>query len=96
MNRKQKICLWLGIVAIVIIGIFSPWLYTTTGNGLNSKKNAGYSCILFPPPPKGVGLRYGISLDVSRLCVQWVIVAVVTGGLIVTLKDKKQKDKHIE
>lgn len=94
MNRRQKIVLWIGIAVIVVMGVFPPWLYTTTGNGLNSKKNAGYSCILFPPPPKGVGLRYGISLDVSRLCVQWAIVVVITAGLIVAFKDNKDEQKQ--
>lgn len=26
MNRKQKICLWIGIAAIVAMGLFPPWV----------------------------------------------------------------------
>jgi len=29
--------------------------------------------------------------DISRLLIQWAMVAVVTGGLIITFKDKKPK-----
>jgi hypothetical protein len=30
------------------------------------------------------------NIDIIKLCVQWAIVAVITGGLIITFKDKKQ------
>ena len=61
MNKKQKICLWAGIVIIVLMGIFSPWMHDGR-------------------------------IDASHLLVQWAMVATVTGGLIVTLNDKKSKD----
>jgi len=94
MNRKPKICLWIGIAVIVAMGIYPPWLYTFTAQGVNSRENAGYNCILTPPQPKEDIAPYGIILDIPRLCLQWVIIAIVTGGLIVTFKDKKTKDKQ--
>jgi len=52
----------------------------------------------FPPGEYSVwgnGVEYKFILNspnisISRLFIQWAIVAVVTGGLIYTLKDKKK------
>jgi hypothetical protein len=83
MNRKQKICLWVGIAVIVTMGIFPPWMITGGSQGCLPM---GYSFILNPPSPANL-----CRIDASRLCIQWVMVAVVTGGLIFTFGDKKPK-----
>lgn len=52
---------------------------------------------LFPPTGSSqqpyVCILLGTDVDVIYLCIHWVIIAVVTGGLIYTLKvDPKLKD----
>ena len=59
MNRKQIICLWVGISTFVLIGLYS--------------------------------LMRPYSIDTPRLCVQWAIVAVITGGLIATFKGSENR-----
>ncbi len=90
MSQKQKIVLWTGIIVIVAMGIFPPWLYTQA-RYVEVQTNAGHHFLLNPPLPQD-RVGYGIRLDTSRLFVQWVIVAVVTVGLIISFQDKKPKD----
>ena len=46
------------------------------------KHDRGYAPILDPPDPPS-------EIDSIRLLIQWIIVVVITGGFIVTLKDRK-------
>jgi len=75
MNKKQKICLWLGIIAIVIMLFYPPWV---------SKKHnkRGYAFITEPH----IG-----DYDRQRQGIQIGVLALITSGLIVSLKGKKVK-----
>ncbi len=79
MNWIQKTFLWIGIAVIVIMGIFPPW--AMSGQGAFAPE--GYSFILNPPTEL-------CHINTSRLYVQWTMVAVVTGGLILTFKNNKK------
>jgi hypothetical protein len=91
MNKKQLICLWVGIAAIGLIGIFPPWVWRIRASGADIEQEAGYKCILLPPERQPADIRLRASLDIPRLCVQWFVVAVITGGLIYTFTDKRAK-----
>jgi hypothetical protein len=67
MNRKQIICMWLGIAAFVIYGV-----------------NAGTL------PSISLSGDYGGAVLPSFI-VDWICIIVVTGGLIYTFSDKKDK-----
>jgi len=82
MNWKQKICLWIGIVAIVAMGIFPPVSIFEAGR--YAERDIEYRFLL----NTGGGL-----VALSNLLLQWAVVAVGTGYLIYTLKDKKPKDE---
>ncbi|MBA7671146.1 hypothetical protein ES703_79297 [subsurface metagenome] len=107
MNWKQKICLWVGIVVIVLMGIFPP-----TRRGYCPAVTYWPGLIQPGVPrrplwvkPVHYGYTFLFSAEVSdigfgKLIVQWAVVAVVTGGLIFIFGDKKdrkpkdeQKDK---
>jgi hypothetical protein len=79
MNRKQKICLWLGITVFGLMGLFPPFIspepYWTGG------RPRFYQFILY---------TYG-NIDISRLCIQWAMVVVVTASLIYILKVKTEQ-----
>lgn len=103
MNKKQLICLWSGIIVIVMMGIFPPWFLPLNVGRLQSRRDVGYKFILTPVeievPPAVDTSPVVASIDITRLCVQWVIVTVITGGFIVTFRDKKDrklKDKQKE
>jgi hypothetical protein len=74
MNRKQTITLWAGIVVVVLMGVFPPWLYRSGLIGTT------YGFLFLPP--------IYCTLDVGRLLIQWAMVVIVVGGLIGTLRDK--------
>ena len=77
MNNKQLAVLWVGLGLIVLMCLFPPWVYL--------QENYGYYC-LFTPPAWISGLQP--RLDISRLVVQCVAVALLTGAGIYTLRTK--------
>jgi len=88
MNKKQLKILWIGITIIVLMGLFPPW--HTQIPQIGTQKPFGYAFIFAPPE---VGSRMYPTLNIPQLMVQWIIVLAITGGLIVTFKDKRQKDE---
>jgi hypothetical protein len=62
--------------------------------GLALRKKRWLQIYTNPPQPVpgklGHPQYYGVKLDVGRLCVQCAIVTVATGGLILTLRDRKK------
>ncbi|MBN1972546.1 MAG: hypothetical protein JW787_02835 [Sedimentisphaerales bacterium] len=79
MNKKQKVILFIGIIIFVIMGIYPPWVLNRS-----SGIEAGYWAFINDPP------RTAKFIDLYRLGVQWFMVAVVIGSLLVILKDKKK------
>lgn len=85
MNRKQKICLWLGIAVIVLMGLFPPWLVVRGYFYASEKRHVEYWCIFAPPS------HTPAEIVTDYLFAQWLMVAAVTGGLIITFQDKRTK-----
>jgi hypothetical protein len=75
-NSKQLSVLWIGVGFIVLMGLIPPWQY-------QSSNPAGYG-LMFSPPP---GVH---SVDITRLLIQWALVAIVSGALILSLKSAVQ------
>lgn len=98
MNRKQRICVWTGVVAIVLMGIYPPWMDAividdSLDGNVVIKRDLGYHHITRPIWKRHIGAR----VNTGRLCVQWFAVTFVTGGLIAAFaekKDKKPKDEE--
>jgi hypothetical protein len=90
MNRKQMICLWIGIAVFVLMGIFPPWI---VHSGIVQRID-GYHLIL-RPPESDEWYWYPL-LNTSYLYIQWTIVAVITVGLCYTLRDKNPKGEQKE
>ena len=62
---------------------FPPWLYTHDQNGSNGGHThtpAGYYCLFSPPRPTSESVTDGVSLDMSRLMLEWVCILAVTGA----------------
>ena len=85
--RKQKTILWIGVLAIVGMCLFPPWVRVTRISGATVREGYGYHCIFTPPP------RYARSwspyLDRSRLIIQCLAVGLLTATGIVTVKKTK-------
>ncbi len=71
MSKTQLKILWIGIVIFVLMGLFPPAESFSPENSYA----AGYGFI------SNVG-----NVAFSRLFIQWAIVAILTGGLIYSLK----------
>ena len=103
MNNIQKIILWIGIAAIVVMGLFPPWTLQLTSTSiltlsydqqrwLAGQKSSAYKFLLTPPQlTRAAKISVPFQIDVPKLGIQWAAVAVITGGLFVTLKDKKKE-----
>ena len=102
MNRTQLNVLWIGIGVFVLMGLFPPWTLQLTSTSiltlsvdqkqwLASQKSSAYKFLLIPPQLMGAA-KIGVpfQIDVPKLGVQWAVVVAITGGLLVTFKDKKK------
>jgi uncharacterized membrane protein len=81
MNKKQIICLWIGIVIFAFVGLTAQiqhhsYSYTAWNEGSSGT----------------TGTTIGDAIvDISNLLVRWVVILVITSGLIYTFRDKKAK-----
>jgi hypothetical protein len=89
MNKKQKIYLWIGIIGILLAGLFPPWQHEKVAYSIATEP-AGISFILNPPSLLGDSKGYGIRIDIATLLIEWVLISVVVTGLIVTAKNEKK------
>ena len=88
---RKEIVVWVGIFLIALMGIFPPFSRTISGvGGTYIERGIGYYFILTQPNYEVENWQIGVKLDISRLCVQWVTVAIVTGGLLYIFREKKR------
>ena len=89
MNRAQTIAVWVGIVLVVLMGVFPPWNRVSEAPAYHLERSAGYAPVFLPPLSL---LRYShIRLNVRRLLVQWGAVVIATIALVRALRDE---DEH--
>jgi hypothetical protein len=80
LNRNQLSCLWFGVLLIIAMGLVPPWREATGARNL-----LDYAVIFMPPPST---LTSGVTIDFSRLVVEWILALVLTGGLIATFQSE--------
>lgn len=67
-----------------------PWNFTYTRTGAAVVyESAGYDFITSTPDPARREALFGIQIDWARVLLELAAIAVVTGGLYVTLADPK-------
>jgi hypothetical protein len=77
MNRRQRIGIWIGVVVMAAMLLVPPW-QQPVGHVYASY---GYA-FLFAPSSD-----YPVSIDIGRLLIQWLFVAIVIGAWLLTAKD---------
>ena len=77
LNENQKLFLWVGILAIVAMGIYPPWKFF-------NETPTSFAFLYAPPPGQ-------VKLDYSRLLVEWCLAGFVTAGLIATAQTASAK-----
>src|SRR5262245_20208755 len=86
MTDRAMRSLWVGIAIVVLMGLFPPWVESRTSSsslphtGYTAFYSRGYSFLFAPPTENSAAF-----IDLSRLMVQWVIVAAITLGLVAAL-----------
>lgn len=96
-NPNQRKPLQVGIAVAVLMGIFPPWtdsflLDSGTQGRVQSQGSAGYAFILAPPKAE---FLHSITIDITRLLVQWVVVALAVGFGTLCLGEPIQKGSRI-
>jgi hypothetical protein len=100
MNKNQKKVIMAGLVVIVLMGLFPPWVHTvnvsTKLRTIKIERAGNYGLLFSPPTPADketfVSGYWGVHLNVSRLLIQWILVMVVVCGLVVFLKEDNIKE----
>jgi len=83
MNFDKKTIIYGSLLVIAMMGLVPPWKISITSGDFTATRSA-YGFIL-SPPFRGFGEIY-----LSKLIIQWVIVAIIAYGLIAYLKQKEE------
>ncbi|MBA3993678.1 MAG: hypothetical protein C0469_09135 [Cyanobacteria bacterium DS2.3.42] len=97
MNKQQQLILLVGLVLVIAMGLYPPWVHVDEDKVTHAM---GYAPIWSPPTIRqrdsanifGLQLQLDIrsqtanSLDIVRLLTQFGVLAVVVGGAFVLSK----------
>jgi len=92
LTNVQKV-VGVGLIVFVLMSLFPPWTYTFDRQSTYSEKPAGYAFILKSPPPERNSYYHGIRIDTTRLFIQWIVLGVIIGGLVILTKEKAERRK---
>jgi hypothetical protein len=94
------------LVVFILTGLFPPWQYTTDkdsvnghdfippGQGVHSRKPAGYSLIFSPPANPDGSAGNGVQIDFGRLFLEWAVLAAITSMVwILMVKPARSHDE---
>jgi hypothetical protein len=88
MNFDKKTIIYGSLLVIAMMGLVPPWKISISSDDITAIRSA-YGFIL-SPPFRGFGEIY-----LSKLIIQWVIVAIIAYGLMVLLKQKEEHSVKI-
>ena len=105
MNQKQTRVLWVGIALFGLLLVIPPWRFILDiPHRLHVERPGPYTLICNPPEvPVTARNQYGesfsgydkdrwtVRLDTNRMALPIGLVAIVTGTLLVTLRNKTTK-----
>ena len=85
MNNSQRKILIGGLLVFLFLGLFPPWVYTFNAQSVHAERPAYYAFIALPPNPERDAPAFGVSIDMSRLVIQWFVLAAAVGfGVFIT------------
>ena len=98
MNNIQETIIVIGVVVVLLMGIVPPWKLVVDSRTVHQEFLLSHR-IIFSPPSRPVEstsvYQFScISLDVTRLAVQWITVFLVVLGL--SLAFKKRPGTQVE
>jgi len=96
-NSRQRTVIIIGVAVVLIMGLIPPWLQIFDIGNQYRELSLGYEPIFSPPRPTRLGATLNevsyVSLDVTRLAVQWITVCLVTIGLSLALREARGGEK---
>jgi hypothetical protein len=94
MNKSQKLALTIGAVIAILMGLFPPWACISYFQFVGQSNPAGYSFILSPPSPETDKPFSGVELDINRLVIQWIMVAIAISAALALLHKRGSSPPH--
>ena len=98
MNSSQRNVIIVGVMALFLMGLIPPWIQVLDLEGLYRELPLGYEPIFSPPRPTRLQASLNsasyVSLDVTRLAVQWITVCLVVGLLSLALRTTERKERE--
>jgi hypothetical protein len=99
MNKKQRTII-IGLAIILLMGLIPPWKCAfSLAKYPRLERPAGYGFIFYPPSPVKVAgsgeffspmnrpSYWSVRLDVTRLFIQWAVIAIAVAGICLVLKE---------
>ena len=83
-NTRQRVVIVVGLLVLVLMGLFPPWEHVVTEGSSVWSRDAGYHPLVSPPAPLTDGVQQ-VRVDVSRLLIQAVVAAVACAASVVGL-----------
>ena len=65
------------LTAVLFVAACPPWKYTAHGGSFHSEKPAGHFFVFAPPRAEREGGAFGVSIDVSRLLIEWILLGSI-------------------
>lgn len=76
----------VGLSLFIVMGLCPPWEYTFSPPGApTTTKPAGYHLLFEPPQPESGNALSGVRVDITRLAIQWAVLAALVGVAYVSL-----------
>lgn len=79
-NKTQTRIVIGALLIAVLMGLFPPWNYVAQRINLTISIPLGYSLIFHPP-------KYGATIDLARLLIQWFLVIFIGAFLLFASRD---------
>jgi hypothetical protein len=77
LRAKRAVVIWLAVAAIILAAVFPPW---SRGTRAGLQVPLAYGPLWSPENPAA-------QIDLKRLAIEWFLVGIVAGGLLLTLKE---------
>lgn len=88
-NRHQRTALYAGLIIIVILGLFPPWLAVFKKGTSPVYSPLGYRPLFLR---ESLPADWDCDLDISSLLFSWLIAVILTGGVLLWLRDRRQPE----
>jgi hypothetical protein len=92
MNRHQKLVLMAGLSAILVMGVFPPWIRSDRDH---VRRPGGYSFVLHSPNRAVDDLLANgpvtYQIDVPHLTLQWALMMLLVSVVVLYLKPERTR-----